>query len=148
MKGRNVVYLIKVRWRMWGEAEQMKFKTRLRITLITIIVLPLVLTAIAFCFIGVFLLNNQQGHTLQNVDYTLILEAFQTFAETADETYDEIVEQAKVDITRLEDKEYLQKLNKSIAGKSAYILVRKDGEIYYTGNPEASKRIADKLPAF
>ena len=126
----------------------MKFKTRLRITLITIIVLPLVLTALAFCMIGVFLLNNQQGHTLQDVDYTLILEAFQTFAETADETYDEIVAQAGEDITKLEDQAYLKALNKSIAGKSAYILVRKDDTIYYAGNPDAAKRIEDKLPAF
>lgn len=126
----------------------MKFKTRLRITLITIIVLPLVLTALAFCMIGVFLLNNQQGHTLQDVDYTLILEAFQTFAETADETYDEIVAQAGEDITKLEDQAYLKELNKSIAGKSAYILVRKDDTIYYAGNPDAAKRIEDKLPAF
>lgn len=126
----------------------MKFKTRLRITFITIIVLPLVLTVLAFLFIGVFLMNYQQGRSLTEVDYSLIGEAFQTFAATADNTYEEIEEQAERDITLLEDKEYLKKLNASISNKSAYILVRKNQEIYYTGNSAAAKKIFDKLPEF
>lgn len=126
----------------------MKFKTRLRITFITIIVLPLVLTVLAFLFIGVFLMNYQQGHSLTEVDYTLIGEAFQTFAATADDTYEEIEVQAEQDISKLEDKEYLKKLNARISRKSAYILVRKGSEIYYAGNSAAAKKIFDKLPVY
>lgn len=126
----------------------MKFKTRLRITFITIIVLPLVLTVLAFLFIGVFLMNYQQGHSLTEVDYTLIGEAFQTFAATADDTYEEIEAQAEQDISKLEDKEYLKKLNARISRKSAYILVRKGSEIYYAGNSSAAKKIFDKLPVY
>ncbi len=126
----------------------MKFKTRLRITFITIVVLPLVLTFLAFLFIGVFLMNDQKGHSLSEVDYTLIGEAFQTFAATADNTYEVIAAQAKEDVTMLEDKKYLKELNSGIAGKSAYILVRKDDGIYYAGNTSAAKKIMDKLPPF
>ncbi len=126
----------------------MKFKTRLRITFITIIVLPLVLTFLAFLFIGVFLMNDQKGHSLSEVDYTLIGEAFQTFAATADNTYDVIAQQAKEDVTLLEDKGYLKELNSDISRKSAYILVRKGDEIYYTGNTKAAKKIMDRLPPF
>ena len=126
----------------------MKFKTRLRITFITIIVLPLVLTVLAFLFIGVFLMNYQQGRSLSEVDYSLIGEAFQTFAATADNAYEEIEAQAAEDITVLEDTEYLKKLNTRISRKSAYILVRKGDEIYYTGNSSAAKKIFDKLPVF
>lgn len=126
----------------------MKFKTRLRITFITIIVLPLVMTVLAFLFIGVFLMNYQQGRSLTDVDYTLIGEAFQTFAATADDTYEEIQAQAVQDVTMLENMEYLKKLNTRISRKSAYILVRKDNEIYYTGNASAAKKIFDMLPEF
>lgn len=126
----------------------MKFKTRLRITFITIIVLPLVMTILAFLFIGVFLMNYQQGRSLTDVDYTLIGEAFQTFAATADNIYEEIEAQAAQDITRLEEIEYLKKLNTRISHKSAYILVRKGNEIYYTGNTAAAKKIFDMLPEF
>lgn len=126
----------------------MKFKTRLRITFITIILLPLALTALAFWLIGVFLMNNQQGHSLKEVDYTLIGEAFDTFASTADDTFEKIEQQAKTDISKLEDKGFLKELDAGLSGKSAYILVRKGAEIYYTGNEDAAKRIMDRLPPF
>ena len=66
----------------------MKFKTRLMVTFITIIALPLVLTAIAFIIIGVYLMNVQQGYTtIPALDYSMISESFQTYAQTADSAY-------------------------------------------------------------
>lgn len=126
----------------------MKFKTRLQITFITIIVLPLLLTVMAFCLIGAFLMNYQQGHSLQEMDYSLMTESFQTFAGAANETYEEIVAQAKQDKSKLEDMEYLKSLNAGISRRSAYILVRKGEGIYYTGNEEAAQRIFPLLPSY
>ncbi len=126
----------------------MKFKTRLQITFITIIVLPLILTVLAFCFIGAFLVNYQQGRTIQEMDYSLMTESFESFANTAEVTYDKILMQAGNDISKLEDKAFLQELNTEIAKKSAYILVRKDEAEYYSGSPSASAKIFDKLPEY
>lgn len=126
----------------------MKFKTRLQVIFITIIVLPLVLTIMAFCLIGAFLMNYQQGHSLQEMDYSLMIEPFENFAGTADMTYEKIAEQAQTDMNLLEDKGYLQSINDEISKKSAYVLVRKGSEIYYTGNPEAAGKIFDKLPEY
>ena len=43
---------------------EMKFKTRIRVTFISIIVLPLVLTSLAFCGIGLYLVNVQKGFSV------------------------------------------------------------------------------------
>ncbi len=126
----------------------MKFRTRLQITFITIIVLPLLLTMMAFALIVIFMMNYQQGRSWQEFDYSLGMESFQTLAQTANETYEEIRVQAETDLTRLEDLDYLHNLNMRIAKRSAYILVRKDREIYYAGNQEAASRILPKLPEY
>ncbi len=126
----------------------MKFRTRLQITFITIIVLPLLLTVMAFSLIVVFMMNFQQGRSLQELDYSLGIESFQAIAQIADETYDEILQQSQTDLSKLEDMEYLQGLDRGIARRSAYILVRKNQEIYYTGNQQAAKRIFDDLPEY
>ena len=126
----------------------MKFKTRLQVTLITIIVLPLLLTVLAYCFIGATLVNFRQGHSIQEWNYSLMTESFESFANTAELTYEEILEQAKADITKLEDTVYLQELNDKISKRSAYLLVRKNNELYYTGNEELSDKIFDKLPDY
>ena len=48
----------------------MKFKTRLYVTFTTIVMLPLALTALAFCAIGLYLMNVQKGLPVAGIDYT------------------------------------------------------------------------------
>lgn len=126
----------------------MKFKTRLKVTFATIVLLPLVLTALAFILIGVYLMNMQQGYTIQELDYSMMSEAMQSFVNTADKTYMTLLEQASRDTGKFEDIEYLEKVNSEIARKSTYILVRKDGDIYYAGNRTAAEQIFSKLPSY
>ena len=47
----------------------MKFRTRLQLTFITIIILPLALTALAFCGIGLSLMDAQKGFPIEEIDY-------------------------------------------------------------------------------
>ena len=126
----------------------MKFKTRLQVTFVTIILLPLVLTIVAFVVIGIYLMNMNQGYSVQELDYAMMSETVDTFVSTADKAYDELLRQAETDPSRLEDQEYLKMVNDEISRKSTYILVRKNHSIYYTGNEEAAKNIFDKLPEY
>ncbi len=124
----------------------MKFKTRLRVTFISMILLPLLLTVLAFLVIGIYLVNVQQGLNLQELDYSMISDNMQDFVNATDKAYFELQEQVSRDVRKLEDKEYLEQVNSRIARKSTYLIVRKGEELYYTGNPMASKRIFSKLP--
>ncbi len=126
----------------------MKFKTRLRVTFISIIVLPLLLTIMAFVVIGIYLMNVQQGVGLQELDYSVMSDNLQEFTANTDEAYFILLEQAQVDSRKLEDKVYLEHINAEVARKSTYLIVRKDDEIYYTGNESAAKAIFDMLPSF
>lgn len=126
----------------------MKFKTRLQVTFITIILLPLVLTTIAFIVIGIYLMNMKQGYSVEELDYAMMSETMDTFVNIADRAYGELLRQAEEDPSRLEDVEYLKMVNDDISRKSTYILVRKDDVIYYAGNKEAAESIFDKLPDY
>jgi len=110
-----------------GRSRVMKFKTRLRVTLIIIIVLPLALTAMAFCGIGLYLINAQKGLPISPMDYTVLSENLQEVVRGTDRAYNELLKQAKKDPSRLEDKGYLEMVNSEIARKSTYILVRNLG---------------------
>lgn len=50
----------------------MKFKTRLVVTFVTIIAIPLVLCAVAFLIISIYLMNVRNGYPVKELDYTLI----------------------------------------------------------------------------
>ena len=126
----------------------MKFKTRLKVTFITIILLPLFLTILAFIMIAIYLMNAQQGRGIRELDYTMISDNMQDFVNVADGAYCELLDQVKKEPARLEDKGYLEHVNSDIARKSTYILVRKGDELYYAGDETAAKKIFTMLPAY
>ncbi len=122
----------------------MKFKTRLRVTFITIILLPLFLTAIAFCAIGLYLTSVQRGLPAAELSY----ENMQELMEATDKAFTVLKEQTRTDASKLSDKEYLHRINTEIARKSTDIIVRKGTDIYYAGNMEAAQAILPALPDY
>ena len=118
------------------------------ITFTTIIVLPLFLTAIAFFIIGGYLINLQQGQPLQDINYSPVAESFQTAAGTVDEIYNIIVDQALSDVSKLEDAEYLEDLEETLPKSTAYYIIRKNGQVLYSNNPDAAARLLPELPSF
>ena len=126
----------------------MKFKTRIRVTFISIIVLPLFLTIMAFLVIGIYLLSAQKGIGIPNINYESMSDSLQEFTASTDEAYYVLLEQALADSTKFEDIAYLEHVNSDVSRASTYILVRKDDEIFYAGNPNAANIIFDKLPTY
>lgn len=55
----------------------MKFKTRLVITFLTIILLPLALACTAFICIGGFLIKEQEEFGFRNDDYNMLIDPTQ-----------------------------------------------------------------------
>ncbi len=126
----------------------MKLKTRLQVTFISIIVLPLLLTVLAFMTIAIYLVNAQPDGQISEWNYVNMSENMQEFVNMTDEAYFTLAEQAQSDVRKLEDKEYLEWVETEVARKSTYIVVRKDDEIYFAGDEAAAARIFDKLPKY
>lgn len=126
----------------------MKFRTRLWVTFISIIVLPLLLTSIAFIVIGIYLTSVQKGIGIQEIDYAMMSDSMQEFTTNTDQAYYILLEQAKLDSTKLEDKEYLEYMNSDVSRKSTYLIVRKGESMYYAGNENAADLIFSKLPPY
>lgn len=126
----------------------MKFRTRLQITFIGIIVLPLLLTALAFFAIGLYLMNTAKGFPVGRLDYNSMTENMRQIVSATDTVFFELKEQIEVDPAKLADLEYLEDVNSRISHKTTYILVRKGGVLYYAGNPEAAAAIFPSLPGY
>ena len=121
----------------------MKFKTRLRVTFITIILLPLFLTAIAFCGIGLYLTCVQKGLPLE-----FSYENMEELVDVTDKVFSVLKEQAETDASRLADREYLERVSNEIARRSTDIIVRKGEELYYADHSERAKEILPRLPEY
>lgn len=126
----------------------MKFKTRLVITFLTIILLPLVLACTAFICIGGYLVKEQEEYGFRNNDYNMLIDPAQASRLISDEIFLEVEEILNKDPSGLEKEDAFSVINEKIANKSSYIIVRKNDELYYTGNELAARQIFDKLPDF
>jgi len=126
----------------------MKFKTRLRVTFVSIILLPLLLTIMAFVVIGIYLMSVQKGVGLQEIDYAMMSDSLQEFTANTDQAYFVLLDQARADSSKLEDKAYLEHVNSEISRQSTYLIVRKNQELYYAGNQAAAELIFPKLPKY
>ena len=126
----------------------MKFKTRIIITFLTIILLPLALAVTAFVCIGGYLSKGQEEYGFTNSDYNVLIDPTQASRAMSNEIFYEVKEILTNNPAVLEDVNILTNINKKISDKSSYIIVRKEDQLYYTGNPPAAEVIFDKLPAF
>ena len=126
----------------------MKFKTRIIITFLTIILLPLVLTCTAFLCIGGYLAKSHEELGLRNRDYNILIDPTQASRHISDEIFLEIEKQLENNPNSLDDIEILKQINERIKDRASYIIVRKGEQIYYTGNEIASGKIFDNLPDF
>ena len=126
----------------------MKFKTRLVITFLTIILLPLVLACTAFLGIGAYLSKEQEEYGIRNQDYNILIDPTQASKSISDEIFLEVKELLDNRPIDLENTEVLARINDKVDGKSSYILVRKQDTLFYAGNELAASQIFDKLPDY
>lgn len=126
----------------------MKFKTRLVITFLTIILLPLVLACTAFLGIGAYLSKEQEEYGIRNQDYNILIDPTQASKSISDEIFLEVKELLDIRPIDLENTEVLARINDKVDGKSSYILVRKQDTLFYAGNELAASQIFDKLPDY
>ena len=126
----------------------MKFKTRIIITFLTIILLPTALAVTAFVLIGTYLSKAQQEYGFRNNDYRVLIDPTQASRAMFDEIFQEVESKLMEDPAALENRNVLNTINMKISDRTSYIIVRRNGELYYTGNQLAAAQIFDKLPGF
>ncbi|MDD3368150.1 MAG: HAMP domain-containing sensor histidine kinase [Lachnospiraceae bacterium] len=126
----------------------MKLRTRLLVTFLTIIILPLLLIIISFMSIGVHMMKTQEEYGISNPGIMSIYKTVDTCIANANEIYDALLTEVEENEMQFEDKEFLATINDQIGGASSYLIVRKNDEMYYAGNEIAAANIFHKLPEY
>ena len=127
----------------------MKFRTKLIITFLIVILLPILLSGIAFIAVGAMVsYNSDLNFQIEISDDSTLSDSLASLNNTTNMMYIRLENIAEEDERRLEDKAFLEDLNEEASRVSSYIVVRKGTEEYYTGNEEMSGRFFSRLPAY
>lgn len=124
----------------------MKFRTRLLVTFSTIVILPVMLAVLSILGIGFYIKYiGREAYGLDKVDFSLIMDPIHGFSRLTDEEYDELLDMIRISPEYMEDSKYLYNMEDKLKNKSSFLLVRKNDEITYTGNPEEAEKVYDSL---
>ena len=126
----------------------MKFKTRLMVISVFIVVVPLLLTAVVFMGIGVYMINSEQEYGASDTNYTTFFNTLEDYNQMTEDVLLDVSKQLLANPSLVEDLAYLETINEAVADDSSYIIVRKKNDIFYTGNPRAAEKIFDQLPDY
>lgn len=126
----------------------MKFKTRLVITFLTIVLLPSFLALTAFVCIGGYLTKSQEELGIQSKDYDVLIDPAQASQRMSNEIFFEVKEVLQNEPEMIESKEMWESLNEEVSDRASYLLVRKGSQLFYAGNEQAAGMIFNILPSF
>ena len=127
----------------------MKLKTRLVIAFFTIIIIPVLMAAMMVsmvCHYQIGVVEKNYGITGTTIsDFT---NSMQVLARVTEKPYHELKDMSE-QASEMEDATELDQFNKKLENKNAYLLVRKDGTIVYTGNDDDRvKAVIEQLPGY
>ena len=127
----------------------MKLKTRLVIAFFTIIIIPVLMAAMMVsmvCRYQIGVVEKNYGITGTTIsDFT---NSMQVLARVTEKPYHELKKMSEHTF-EMEDATELDQFNKKLENKNAYLLVRKDGTIVYTGSDDDRvKAVIEQLPGY
>lgn len=126
----------------------MKFRTRLLLISLIIILLPFLLTSVSILVLGSHIEDTESQFGFLDRDNASFIYTIENYGRITEEVLEEIKQQIAENPARLEDTDYLDEITLDLKDKSSYIIVRKGDELYYTGNSSGAKKIFHALPEY
>ena len=126
----------------------MKLKTRLKIAFCAVILVPIFLFGAAIWGYSRYHIRAIEKSSGINFSLENLVNSVQTISQSTEELCKRMRETARTDPDRFLNFSYLQELNEELSSKYSYLLMRKDGEIYYKGIPGDVEKLFQELPEF
>lgn len=128
----------------------MKFKTRLIVAFVTVILLPILLTTCVITLLGRYQLGIiEKTYEITGTTVKSLSNPMKMMGQLTEKPYHELSKTARADTASLEDATYLESFNGDLEKKNAYLLVRKDRTIVYMGAEISKARsVIPQLPDY
>ncbi len=112
----------------------MRLATRMKITYGMFFLIPIVLIVVSFWGIGrIELRALQQKYDMEEGSVEMLFNPFEMLGNISVSVVEELAETAESTPERLSDIQYLETVDKRLEKYSSFLVLRKDGKIYYSG---------------
>ena len=112
----------------------MRLATRMKITYGVVFFVPIILIAVTFWGLGRLELESlRQKYDMRNASMEMLFNPFEVLGNMSDSVVEELESAAEQKPEQFENIEYLENINARLERVYSFLVVRKDGEIYYSG---------------
>lgn len=112
----------------------MKLRTRLMVTFLIIVTLPILLTSVAYSVLKIATKQNiRENYGVENVSMSLIANPVEGFSDLTDAEYEELQTVAQIAPEQFSNKNFLEHTNQMLLKKASCLVIVQDGEILYNG---------------
>ncbi len=126
----------------------MKLKTRLVIAFLVIILVPFLLFSVVFWGFTRFQRHAIEQNYGVSVSVENISDSMRLIGQTTQGIFEDLTRQSDSDPRQFLQESYLELINEKLLEKHSYLLVRKDGELFYNGSGDDVGRLLEALPKF
>lgn len=126
----------------------MKLKTRLGIAFLIILCVPFLMFIVVFWGFTKHQVRVFEDNYGVSVPVEALSDSMQVIGKSTQQTFEKLKQQAKTNPDRFLDESFLNQINRELADKSSYLLVRKDREQYYSGSEDDVTKLFQELPKF
>lgn len=127
----------------------MKLRSKLIITFLILILVPVLFTTAAFFGFSHYQINSiKKLYGVENVTYETISNTTAMLSRITREAYDNMREKAEEDPDAFEDPSYLNTVNLDLETRYSFLAVRKDDSYIYVGHNEDQTELLDSLPEY
>lgn len=127
----------------------MKLKTRLLVSFLTIIFVPVVLALLVVWGFGNYQLKSiESNYGIENTNYQYFSNPIQVMSEATDSIYENLQNEVQKNPEKLADGKYLEEINRELEEKHSFLVIRKDSGIIYSGIKNLDTGLTTELPEF
>ena len=127
----------------------MKLRSKLIITFLILILVPVLFTAVAFLGFGHYQINSiKKLYGVENVTYETLSNTTAMLSRITREAYGDLQEKAETDPDAFQDQGYLDTVNLDLERRYSFLAVRKGDSFIYIGNEEDQTELLDSLPEY
>ncbi|MCI9132562.1 MAG: HAMP domain-containing histidine kinase [Lachnospiraceae bacterium] len=127
----------------------MKLKTKLLISFLVIILMPLSMICLAFVGFGGYQLSTlEKSFGVEDADYETFSNSTLVLSKMTKSAYLSLQEQAGKDTGAFEDVSYLDSVNGELELRHSFLLVRKGEDYIYQGTQADISELIGRLPAY
>ena len=125
----------------------MKAVNKVRLIYLPAIILPIFVMIVSILALGFgyVRINNTD---ISADGFERFVNPLKTMNNSTKEIYRELEEKILTEPSALEDKGYLEDVNRRLSEKDSYLLLRKNQKIVYRGSKDSSQALEEKLPAY